>query len=221
MPAINSILITRKPGPFEKLEQWCIEQQVQLSQIPFIKVEAVLNVPTPTTDWIFFSSPQGAQLYLQHYSIKAEKVAAFGQGTAAILNKAGIKIEFIGEATDDPKMIGQKFNELLSNKLKVFFPIGNRSKRSIIEQIDTEQLEERITYKTLDQQQELNNTFEVILFTSPSNFHSFTQSNDISANTHLIAMGKTTEKAMLTFNPSLEVNVLVSPTELALKHKVT
>ncbi|MFT5824354.1 MAG: uroporphyrinogen-III synthase [Crocinitomix sp.] len=216
MSAINSILVTRKLGSFEKLEQWCVDQQILLNLVPFIKVEAVLNVTIPTTDWIFFSSPQGAQRYLKHYSIKAQKIAAIGQGTAAVLKKAGFKVEFIGKPTDDPEIIGQKFNALITNNSTVFFPISNRSKRSVINQINAKQIEERITYKTLDQQQELHAKFDVILFTSPSNFHSFAQSNNIPSNTHLIAMGKTTENAIRTFNPTLKVNVLEAPTESAI-----
>ncbi|NOQ75902.1 MAG: hypothetical protein GQ574_28105 [Crocinitomix sp.] len=216
MSAINSILITRKPGSFEKLEQWCVSQHIRLNQVPFIKVEAVLNVAIPVSDWIFLSSPQGAQHYLKHYVIKAKNIAALGQGTAAVLKKTRLQVAFIGEPTDDPVIIGQKFNALINSNSTVFFPLGNRSKRSVIDQIHSDQVIEQITYKTSDQQQVLSEKFDTILFTSPSNFHSFIQSNVIDSNTCIIAMGKTTEKAIRDFDSTLDVSVLASPTESAL-----
>ncbi len=216
MSTIKSLLVTREPGSFIKLEQWCAKHQIKLKQLPFIKVEAVLDAEIHSTDWIFFSSPKGAQNYIRHYFVVAERIASIGKGTAEILIKAGFQVHFIGESIDSPAAIGQKFNAFIPPHSTVFFPLGDRSKRSVIDQIDAKRIKESTTYKTVDQFHSLNEPFDAILFTSPSNFQSYIQSNSIDAGTHIIAMGNTTEKAILAHNKSYKVNVLEAPTQEAI-----
>lgn len=216
MSTIKSILVTREPGSFKTLKQQCINHNIRIKEIPFIEVEAVLDVSIPSTDWIFFSSPKGAQSYLAHYFIVSEKIAAIGEGTASVLQESGYDVHFIGESDDDPSIIGQKFNQRIKANSTVFFPLGNRSKRSVTSEVNPLQVKECITYKTIDRQQKLIENFDAILFTSPSNFHSFIQSNDIDSNTCVIAIGKTTEKAINTYSPKFKVNTLKSPTENAI-----
>jgi uroporphyrinogen-III synthase len=184
--------------------------------MPFIEVQAVIDLKIPTTDWIFFSSPKGARSYLAQYTILANKIAALGTGTASVLKEAGLNPDFIGESTDEPEIIGRKFNDLLHDNSTVFFPLGNRSKRSVVNEINSQKVQERITYKTLDQQHSLTEKHDVILFTSPSNYHSFIQSNKIAAHTQIIAMGKTTERAIKDDNAAFKLHTLTSPTEAAI-----
>lgn len=216
MSTIKSLLITKEPGSFIKLEQWCAKHQIKLKQLPFIEIEAILNAEIPSTDWIFFSSPKGAQSYIRHYFVVAEKVATIGKATAEILTKAGFQVHFIGESIDSPVTIGQKFNAFIPPDSTVFFPLGNRSKRSVIDQVDANRMKESTTYKTVGQPQSLNEAFDAIMFTSPSNFHSYMQSNSIDTNTRILAMGNTTEKAILAYNESYKVNVLETPTQEAI-----
>ena len=216
MSTIKSILLTREAGSYKAIERWCADRDIQLKQVPFIEVEAIVGLKIPPTDWIFFSSPKGASSYLRHYSIHANKIAALGTGTALVLKEAGLNLEFIGESTDEPERIRQKFNGLLPDNSFVFFPLGNLSKRSIVNEINPEKLKELITYKTLDQLHNLREKFDVILFTSPSNFNSFIQTNKIANDTQIIAMGKTTEKAIQDYNTAFKLHTLTSPNEAAL-----
>ena len=76
------ILVTRFLRSGSAIRQWADQNQYQLIEKPFIKTVAVTGLIIPPTDWIFFSSPQGVQLYLDNYPVKAKKIAALSEGTA-------------------------------------------------------------------------------------------------------------------------------------------
>ena len=215
MPTIRSILITREQGSFLRLAQWCKSHNIQFFQIPFIKIEAVLELDIPETDWIFFNSPKGAQSYLNHYPIRANKIAVLAEGTADVIKAAHLPIDFIGDSRNNPEIIGQNFNSLLLECSTVLLPIGNRSKRSIIDQIDPSKAREIITYNTNDQHHKAPQNIDVILFTSPSNFNSYVHSNQIPTETLVVAIGNTTGMAIRSFSSKLKLEVLTTPTESA------
>lgn len=194
MPKINDLLITSNSPSFDVLENWCAMRAIKLTRQSQITTLPILGIDIPKTDWIFFSSPQSATLYLKHYSIKALKIGVFGAGTEDVLIKNGIKPNFCGVAHERPSEIGKALAKRLSTNETILFPLSNRSNRSISKEIHADQRYERITYRTEFTPQHYSISPAAILFTSPSNYESYTQLNLIDNNTWVIAIGQTTAR---------------------------
>ena len=210
MKHIKKILVTTNKESFEKLEQWCNAQGITVWFESFIKIDAVLDLLIPTTDWVFFSSPKGAKSYLENYTIKAKKIAVFGKGTLRELHKFNLSAHFVGKVNQTPKEIAIDFKQLIGSTATVFFPIGQLSKKSIQNEINSAQITNLITYKTVYLSKKLDTEFDVILFTSPSNFNGYKLQHKLNGKTKLIALGKTTAAAINKFSKCI---VLKEPNE--------
>lgn len=194
MLKIKDVLITSASDSFEPLEEWCATRSISLIRASQIETAPILNITIPTTDWIFFSSPRGANLYLKHYSIRARKIGAYSEGTAAELNKKGFECDFIG--ANHSAEIARAFAQQIGSEEKVLFPLSEISVRSIGKELNSAQKIELITYQTLHTPTRYTDLPSAILFTSPSNFESYISVNTISPKTVIIAIGKTTATAI-------------------------
>lgn len=212
----KKILITGEQARFNQLNDWCLTHGFQPTFQPFIRINPVLGLTIPKTDWIFFSSPKGALAYLNHYPICAKKIAALGEGTARALTSFNLTAQFLGEAEDQPATVGEKFESAVTNNETVFFPISQLSKKTVINALTKVQYQTLITYKTETLSQKMSDSFDVILFTSPSNVENYLIENAVEKNTVLIAMGETTATAIRQkiINPKL-AHLLESPNERA------
>ena len=213
MLKIKQVLITSASDSFEPLEEWCATRSISLIRAPQIQTAPILNLTIPTTDWIFFSSPRGANLYLKHYSIRARKIGAYSEGTAAELNKKGFECDFIG--ANHSAEIARTFAKQIGSEEKVLFPLSDISMRSIGKELKSEQKIELITYQTLPAPTSYTDLPSAILFTSPSNFESYISVNTVSPKTVIIAIGKTTATAISSKKYDVDI-VLEKPNSDAL-----
>lgn len=213
---IKKILITGEPDRFNQLNEWCLTHDFQPVFQPFIRINPVPDLTIPETDWIFFSSPKGALAYLNHYPIRAKKIAALGAGTARTLASFNLTTQFIGQPDDEPATVGEKFEKELTTNETVFFPISQLSKKNVIKALTNARYQTLITYKTEALALKLSSAFDLILFTSPSNVENYLIKNRVEKNTVLMAMGETTAAAIRqNITHSELIHVLENPNEEA------
>ncbi len=187
-------MITSDSKTFDPVEAWCALQSIGLTRTSQIQTTPILNHEIPATDWIFFSSPRGAALYVKNYPIKAKKIAVYGQGTQAEIIKANYRIDFIGKTDESSSTLGRHFANQIGPEETVLFPLSDRSLKSIFKEISPKQRVEIKTYHTGLTPTQFDNSPSIILFTSPSNFESYTSVNPIDPTTLIVAIGSSTEK---------------------------
>lgn len=192
METKKSILVTRTLETDSLIRKWADENGIPLIEKSFIQTVSINGLLIPETDWIFFSSPQSVNLYFEHYSLCAKKIAALSEGTAAALSKLNQPVSFTGNSAHSTKETGIAFfNQLAENELTLF-PLSDISKRNVSSQKGAHAVIELITYKTELVSEKINETPAVILFTSPSNADGFLLKNKIDASTKILAIGETT-----------------------------
>lgn len=210
MAKIKQLLITSEANAFPKLVNWCSEHEISLVCQPLIQIEPIYKLVIPQTDWIFFNSPKGAKAYLENYPIYASKIGVLGLGTAKTVKLFCPTIDFCGDSSRSIAEIGQDFNRQLLPYETVLFPISDRSKKSIAKHLLPSQAIELVTYRTKLSPIKFAENFDVVIFTSPSNFLSYREANELTPNQIYVAFGKTTQASMAYLK---KVEVLKSPNE--------
>ena len=212
MAKIKQILITSEANGFPKLVKWCSEREISLVCQPLIQIEPIKNLAIPQTDWIFFNSPKGATAYLENYPVVASKIGVLGPGTAKMVKLFCPTIDFCGDSSRSIPEIGEDFKNKLLPYETVLFPISDRSKKSIVKHLMPSQVIELVTYRTKLSPITFAENFDVVIFTSPSNFLSYREANELSPNQIYVAFGKTTQASMTYLK---KVEVLKAPNEHA------
>ena len=186
---------------------------IEFSPTPFHSI--------PVVDWIFFYSKNGVKFFLETFTtnrflhiLNKENIpikwAAMGKGTAEALLAYNIEANFIGNG--QPKATAQAFEKVAKGQ-KVLFPRAKNSKRSI-QQLLTKQIDnfDLVVYEN-EVKSNLSIPFcEILVFTSPLNAQAYLQKYSINPKQKVIAIGKTTHKALLEIGLK---NVIVAsePTE--------
>lgn len=212
MAKIKHILITSEANGFPKLVNWCSEREISLVCQPLIQIEPLNNLAIPQTDWIFFNSPKGANAYLENYPVVASKIGVLGLGTAKTVKLFCPTIDFCGDSSRSIAEIGEDFKHQLGLDETVFFPISDRSKKSIAKHISSRRKFELVTYHTTLNPIKFSHEFNLLIFTSPSNFLSYSRLNELKPNQIYVAFGKTTQASMAYLK---KVEVLKAPNEHA------
>lgn len=212
MAKIKHILITSEANAFPTLVNWCSNREISLVCQPLIQITPISNLAIPETDWIFFSSPKGAKAYLENYPVVASKIGVLGVGTAKMVKLFCPTIDFCGDSSRSIPEIGEDFNRQLLPHETVFFPISDLSKKSIAKHISPKRKFELVTYQTNLNPIKFSQDFDLLIFTSPSNFLSYCRLNELTPNQIYVAFGKTTKASMAYLK---KVDELKAPTENA------
>lgn len=207
------ILISRDLNNDSILRQWADEKDVTLIEQTFISFQSVDNLEIPKTDWIFFSSPTGLKLYIEHYEIKAKKIGVYSEGTHRRLEEYGLFADYIGDSQKSSTFIGKDFFCSISSNEKVLFPSSQISMRGIVSQGNSKQVIELTSYHTNLQEFELDLSPDIIIFTSPSNVDGFLLKNHLTEDMKVIAFGSTTASHLEHYIEKERINVPVSPRE--------
>lgn len=144
-------------------------------------------------NWIFFTSKRSVDFFLIGVSFALDnyKIACIGEATAEYLKEKGIQVEFCGKNAGNPKEVGNQFLSVLKHE-RVFFPLSTKSKKSISNLIPSSQKVECVVYATIFDSIVLEDKFDYLVFTSPSNAESFLEKNTIGVSQTLIAWGNST-----------------------------
>jgi uroporphyrinogen-III synthase len=149
----------------------------------------------PVTDWVFFTSQQSVKHYLKQCTPGAKvKLACWGESTAKALRKSGYNADFIGQSTES-KGVAASCKEKLNDD-SVLFPISNISLGGIQEHLPLHQVKEKVFYRTFNEAVKVNEEFDHILFTSPSNVRGWLKSGNDIQQANVIAIGETTLKEL-------------------------
>ena len=208
-PKNKKILITKKIDNNNILKKIAQRLQWAIIDTPFIQTRPLNISKIPNSDWIFFNSKNAVKYFLENSSINKEilknkKIGCIGISTAQFLDQYNIRADFIGQSTDIKK-IGLEFLKV-GQQQSVLFPCSNISNKSIGKIIESHcNVIYFPIYETIEIQEKLDETFDIIVFTSPSNVRSFFKKNTIHEKTKIIAMGESTKNELLqhSISPSL------------------
>lgn len=222
MNSDKTILFTRKLKKDSLVRFWAQQENFHLIEQPFIQLKLVDHaneIFVPETDWIFFSSPNGATIYIENYSLKAKKIAALGAGTADAIEAKGLSVSFCGDHSKSPAEIGKNFFAQVNPGESVYFPVSQLSRRSIIKQAGNHKVFEEVTYQNVPIESTLQTNPKVLILTSPSNIDSFLANHQIQEDQSIIVLGSTSKKHIYERldidpeSPQYEILVPASPDE--------
>lgn len=178
-----------------ELDQFCQQKGLRLIAVSLITFKAVPFKIEQAYDVVFFASIRAAEFFLKGTTLPPLcAIACIGQTTAEKLQAMGLTVDFIGEKAGQPEEVAEAFKAWLGTRT-VIIPQSTVSKRSIASKIASEQCIEVIVYETISACKTIPECATYI-FTSPSNFESFSLCNAIPKG-KIIAWGETTKNAIL------------------------
>lgn len=180
---------------------------IHVSPIPFNEV--------PSSDWIFFSSKNAVEhFFSQHPKLSPTiQFGVIGKATGLALQKH-TKVSFVG--IGEPKQVAATFKKLAQHKT-ILFPGSDKSIRTIQLQFTEDEIIDFPVYKTEIIDFILPQS-DVLIFTSPSNVQGYLQSNTISEEQKVIAIGKTTARELAKLG--IEALIPWQSSELAISDNI-
>lgn len=170
----------------------------------------------PQAAWLFFYSKNGVRFFFQQIPlnrIDSVKLAAIGPGTAAFLESVARPPDFTGDG--EPGSTAAAFLKLAVNQ-RVLFPQAKESRQSIQKLLSPYLTPlDLVVYENLPRQDVQLPVCDVLVFTSPLNARAFFAEQRWNKNQKVVAIGKTTEKALQELGID-RISVAEEPTEEAL-----
>ena len=187
---IKLLLTSKRKYPV--LEKFCRENNIELQQISFLKIESLKPVFNLDLDWLFFSSPNAVKAFLQANYNYQGKLACIGNSTAKPFKANNINPDYIGDVTQGPDAIAKAFLEISKGQSVIHLTSNLTS--SVLNRNSTEEIPEVEIYRTYILPQRIE-PFDLAIVTSPSNLVGLYNSVDSLSQT-LIAQGPTTFSSM-------------------------
>ena len=184
-----------------------------------IKFENITVSSFPKSDWYFFYSRNGVYFGLRQILdrsvLDATKIATMGKGTAKQFeNMTGRMPDFIGSG--DADNVSSEFIKVAKGA-DVVFVRAVHSLKSIQENLKGKlNGSDLITYKNFIDDTATIPVTDIAVFTSPMNVDAYFLNKTADASPVLIALGKSTKKAISKYSES-EILMPVEPTESALR----
>lgn len=194
---IRSILITKSKDDKGALYDYCISQNIEIVYHSFLSFSPIELKKFPTSEVLFFSSKRAVNYFLKQTKISENTaVACIGESTKTHLNSKGITVDFVGENAGQPETISKKLAHWLGEKTCTIL-LAKESKKTILKHLNPSKIECCIVYETHIHARKIEQEFDYIAFTSPSNVEGYLKENEISNTTHVIAWGETTKQCLL------------------------
>ena len=150
------------------------------------------TLPFKSPTWIFFTSQKALAPFFEQYVFQPEvKFGAIGEATAEALKEYVPTIHFEGIGNDTGK-IAEEFSALLHSQDYVWLPGAQKSNRTLQKHLRPNSYEEIAVYSTKTVDKTVNQVFDLIVFTSPSNVDGFLMRNSVIAGQRVLAFGNTT-----------------------------
>ena len=185
------VLVSRNLSGESQLRAWTRTKGYELIEAPFIRIDPVLNSEIPSTDWVFFSSPNGLDVYFNNYPLIADNIGVYGKGTQMRLAARGIEADFTGDTSKTPSEIGAEFFDFIGSNATVLFPQSQLSKKSIANANPGNECIIKVVYNTsLEAHYEVG--IDIAILTSPSNIDGFLLENKTD-NIRFIVLGETSK----------------------------
>ncbi len=202
----KKIFISKSLDEHNYLRKLCQRLQWRLTDVPLIQTKTIPVSFIPDCDWIFFNSKNAVRYFLSSSDSATEllhkkHIACVGKGTEHFLEAQGFSAHFVDSDTSIEN-IAQEFSMLCKNQ-KVLFPCSTISNKSVGNQIQT--VAEVIylpVYSTIELGIRFSESFDIFIFTSPSNVRAFFKNNIASSHARYIAMGESTQKELMQYGIS-------------------
>lgn len=171
---------------FDAFPDWEIQAE------SLISFESTGNISDEKHSWIFFTSKQTVDFYLEKNTITDEKIACLGSATANYLYGKGYQVNFVG-AGKDSSQIGKDFAK--GYRGKVLFPQSNISLQKVQKELPKEDYTDLVVYNTILVTDNVPDC-DYYVFTSPSNVEAFFEVNTLTDKAICFVLGDTTKEAL-------------------------
>lgn len=204
---MQSLFISRTIDEKDELSTFCDQHGISLYASSLITFEKIPFIIEHEFQALFFSSPRSVMFFLASASIPSDiYIGCVGQGTADLLTNLGYKPDFVGTGSDTSN-IGSELKLALGDK-HVLMPIAANTLGTVAEQLNASQYTLLPVYRTISAPRVIP-ICDAYVFTSPSNFESFSALNAIDPAKRFIAWGMSTANAIKQKGP--ECMVLSEP----------
>ena len=194
---IRSILITKAQEDQGVLADYCKTHNIEIVYHSFLSFSPIELKKFPTSEVLFFSSKRAVDYFLKQTKISENTtVACIGESTKIHLQSKGIPVHFVGKNAGQPEVISQELAAWLGDRT-ITVVLAKESKKSILTQLNSSKSSCCIVYETIINSKIIEQQFDYIVFTSPSNVEGFLKENTISETTKVIAWGETTKRCLM------------------------
>ncbi|MFN5415445.1 MAG: uroporphyrinogen-III synthase [Flavobacteriia bacterium] len=193
---IASVFISKKLEEVSLLSAFCEENKLELEAKSFITFEEIKEDINPNFDIYFFGSKNAFDFFLKrNISLENKQIAVIGESTQKHIETLGYEVTFYGKEAGSPQLVAEEISHWLKGRKITFFQ-SDISKRSIASYLPENQKEEFVIYRTRSLCQKLNKSFDLYVFTSPSNVKSFLEQNVLPNEAKVISWGKSTDAVL-------------------------
>ena len=150
----------------------------------------------PSVDWIFFYSQKAVTFFFEsiHPNDLQVKYAAFGKGTAKVLEQMGLPVDFCG--TGDGATTADAFQNLAIGK-RVLFPRAQHSQKTIQRLLSQQlQVHDLVVYNNVPKTDFNLPPMDILIFTSPMNATTYFGRYQWKISQKVLAIGATTGQAL-------------------------
>ncbi len=166
------------------------------SMVKFSSMDFDFDAPS---DWLFFYSKTAVKYFFKKVKpeqVKDKKIATFGSSTAKALAEFDLKADFHGKG--DSTAVAKEFLQI-ANGQTVAFPRAKSSLKSIQKKIaDKTNIVDIPVYKNVPKEKTQSSDADFLVFTSPLNARTYFNNHPANENQHIIAIGQTTGKALIS-----------------------
>lgn len=172
-------------------------------------------------DWIFFSSKQAIDFFIQKIDIKLvanKKLAVLGLGTATHLQQYNLQPDFVGDGLG--KTTAKLFENTISSSTKVLFPCATQTLYMVQHNFSENRIEveniEVYENSIIDTIPQINSA--ILVFTSPLNARGYFSKYKLKEKQKVVAIGNTTSEKLTQLN--IEHQVAYAPYNYCLVDEV-
>lgn len=188
------LFITKPLEELELLPGFCAQNNIRINAHSFLTFEEVPFQVEAAFDIVFFASPRAAHFFLKHIDCSQKLIATAGESTKRFVEQLGLNVHFSPKNSGEVENASVEFARWANGK-NVLFPASDISQKSYTKHLQDNQFQVVRVYKTQISTKKTG-SYDVYVFTSPSNVKGFLESNTISPAAQVIAWGETTRSAL-------------------------
>jgi len=195
---IPSIFLSSESDSSLPIVDFCQKNDILILRKSFISFQQVPFEVPGGWEVVFFASPRAFDFFIsESFSLgHNQQISCIGEETRKYIEAKGYPVSFFGENAGNPKEIALKFKDWLGDRTALF-PQSLKSNKSIETELPPKQKIPLLVYDTIPDPVQFLNPFSILIFTSPSNYRSFSSLNAIPEDSKVIAWGHTTAEALM------------------------
>jgi hydroxymethylbilane synthase len=219
MTNTKNIFISREIND-EAFKQYIKDKDVVMHAQSLVGITPIDIKEVPDSDWIFFYSKNGIKHFLSQKKVEDNKAivkrkfAVMGNGSNTLLKQiTGKDADFIASGDIQESIID--FWKLVAKETVLF--IKASKSLSTFETSDKEAQTKSIeVYSNFISESKNIPPCEIAAFTSPMNAKAFAQSQSLMKVKSIIAIGESTQDALMELAPGKEILTVKEPSEKAI-----